>query len=170
MATTTFYSVKSSAKPGDTVALSIAAPATSLEFNGLANGTAYTFVVSASNSYGQSPNSAPMVVAPNGVVLPPLRRPQSGRHGCQGDPQLELVGYSHIVRDRTRRVHPPLYSQIATSAALSFLDITVANGTIPLPGPRKERRRNRYSFRCGGSHSSKSVELQPRHEYDRRKL
>ncbi|MBK9579742.1 MAG: fibronectin type III domain-containing protein [Fibrobacterota bacterium] len=129
VANATFYSVKSSAKPGDTVALSITTPATSLEFNGLANGTAYTFVVSASNSYGQSPNSAPMVVTPNGVVLPAA---PTNLKAVATDAKVTLswnssaTATSYVI-ERADATHP--YSQIATSTTLSFSDITVANGT-----------------------------------------
>lgn len=125
----TFYSVKSSSKPGDTVSLSITTPATSLEFNGLTNGTAYTFVVSASNSYGQSANSAPVVVTPNGVVLPAA---PTNLKAVATDAKVSLTwnaaatATSYAI-ERADATHP--YSQIATSTTLSFSDITVVNGT-----------------------------------------
>jgi fibronectin type 3 domain-containing protein len=110
----------------------IAAPsATSYTDTGLANGTAYYYVVSAFNSEGQSANSNQVSATP--VAPPTLPAAPTGLQATAGNARVSLMwtasagATSYRVKRATTNGGP--YTQVSAPAATNFTDSGLTNGT-----------------------------------------
>ena len=110
----------------------ISAPtATNFTDTGLANGTAYYYVVSAGNSYGQSANSSQVSATPAAsVAIPPA---PTGLAATPGNATVSLVWTAstgatsyHVKRSITSGSG---YAQVGAPTATNFNDTSLTNGT-----------------------------------------
>jgi fibronectin type 3 domain-containing protein len=98
---------------------------------GLANGTAYFYVVSALNSAGESANSAQTSATPVAPAAPPAA--PTGLHATAGNAQVSLTwtastgATSYHVKRATTSGGP--YTQVSTPTAASFTDTGLTNGS-----------------------------------------
>jgi hypothetical protein len=127
------YNVKRSTTSGGPYTI-IATGVTSTSYSntGLANGTTYHYVVSAVNSFGESPNSGQASATPQGMQNPPLA--PAGLSANAGDEQVGLnwspsTGASSYNVKRSTTSGGP-YTPIATGVtATSFTNTGLVNGT-----------------------------------------
>jgi fibronectin type 3 domain-containing protein len=99
---------------------------------GLANGTAYYYFVSATNSYGESPNPSQVSATPAGGATGPSI--PTGLAATASNAQIRLAwntsanatGY-HVKRSTTSGSG---YTQISTPSIPSFTDTGLANGSL----------------------------------------
>ena len=110
----------------------IAAPSTtSYTDTGLANGTAYYYVVSAFNSAGQSANSSQASATPVAPTTPPAA--PTGLQATAGNTQVSLMwtssagATSYHVKRATINGGP--YTQVSAPTSASFSDTGLTNGT-----------------------------------------
>jgi fibronectin type 3 domain-containing protein len=127
----TGYNVKRATVTGGPYTTISSPGATALIDTGLANGTTYYYVVSATNIYGESPNSSQASATTAGAVtIPPT---PTGLAATAGNAQISLVwntsagatGY-HVKRSTTSGSG---YTQIGASSTANFSDTGLANGT-----------------------------------------
>jgi len=98
--------------------------------SGLTNGTKYFYVVSASNSVGQSANSAEVNATP---VLPPPAIP-TGLAATAGNAQVSLnwnasTGATSYNVKRSTANGGPFSATLASPAVTNYMDTAVTNGT-----------------------------------------
>jgi hypothetical protein len=126
---TTYYVKRSTTAGTET---QIATPtSTSYTDTGLTNGTKYFYVVSAYNSYGQSPNSAEVSVTPTAPATPPVA--PTGLQATAGNAQVTLSWSAssgatsyHVKRSTTNGSG---YTQISVPATTGYIDTGLTNGT-----------------------------------------
>jgi len=126
---TTYYVKRSTTAGAET---QIATPtSTSYTDSGLTNGTKYFYVVSAYNSYGQSPNSAEVNATPTAPATPPAA--PTGLEATPGNLQVTLSWSAssgatsyHVKRSTTNGSG---YTQISTSTTTGYIDTGLTNGT-----------------------------------------
>src|SRR6195256_80032 len=126
---TTYYVKRSTTAGAET---QIATPtSTSYTDSGLTNGTKYFYVVSAYNSYGQSPNSAEVNATPTAPATPPAA--PTGLEATPGNLQVALSWSAssgatsyHVKRSTTNGSG---YTQISTSSTTGYIDTGLTNGT-----------------------------------------
>lgn len=126
---TSYYVKRSTTASAETqIATSTSASYTD---TGLTNGTKYFYVVSAYNSYGQSPNSAEVSATPSAPAGPPAT--PAGLQATAGNAQVSLSWNAssgatsyHVKRSTTNGSG---YTQISTSATTGYIDAGLTNGT-----------------------------------------
>lgn len=124
----TVYNVKRSITTGGPYAQISTPTVPNFTDTGLTNGTAYFYVVSASNSVGQSANSAEV----NATPVPPLPATSTGLAATAGNAQVSLnwnastgaTSY-HVKRSTASGSE----TQISAPASNSFTDTGLTNGT-----------------------------------------
>jgi len=124
----TGYNVQRSTSSGGPYTQISLPTATNFTDTGLTNGTKYFYVVSASNSVGQSANSAQVSATP---TLPPPASP-TGLAATAGNVQVSLTWNAssgatsyHVKRSTSSGAE----TQISAPASNSFTDTSVTNGT-----------------------------------------
>lgn len=127
----TGYYVKRSTTAGGSYTQIAAPTTTSYADNGLSNGTKYYYVVSAYNSYGQSPNSTEASATPTASLTPPAA--PTGLLATAGNAQISLIWTAsagatsyHVKRGATSGGP---YPQVAALTTTSDLDTSLTNGT-----------------------------------------
>jgi fibronectin type 3 domain-containing protein len=124
----TGYNVQRSTSSGGAYTQISTPTATNFTDTGLTNGTKYFYVVSASNSVGQSANSAQVSATP---TLPPPATP-TGLAATAGNAQVSLTWNAssgatnyHVKRSTSSGTE----TQISAPASNSFIDTALVNGT-----------------------------------------
>src|ERR1700678_1514627 len=127
-ANATGYTVKRSTTTGGPYTAIASQPTTSFTDTPLTNGTKYSYVVSASNSAGASPNSAEVSATP--TLAPPAV--PTGLAATAGNAQVTLTWNAatgatsyHVKRSTISGTE----TQIAAPTSNSFTDASVTNGT-----------------------------------------
>jgi hypothetical protein len=126
---TTYYVKRSTTAGTET---QIATPtSTSYTDTGLTNGTKYFYVVSAYDSYGQSPNSAEVNATPTAPAAPPAA--PTGLTATAGNSQVTLSWNAssgatsyHVKRSTTNGTG---YAQISSPTTTGYIDTGLTNGT-----------------------------------------
>ncbi len=132
--TATAYNVKRAATSGGPYT-QIASPAgTSYSDSSLTNGTTYYYVVSATNSAGESANSTQVSVTPIAPTAPvSIPATPSDLTATAGNAQASLIwsasssATSYHVKRSTTSGGP--YTQVASPASASYTDTSLSNGT-----------------------------------------
>ena len=125
----TSYHVKRGSASGGPYNAAGTASSTSFTDTGLVNGTEYFYVVSASNSAGESPNSGVVSTIPT----LPIPAPPTGLAATPGNQQVSLSwtasqrASSYHVKRGTASGGP--YTQVGAPTGTSFLDTGLTNGT-----------------------------------------
>src|SRR5580704_11692816 len=124
----TGYNVQRSTSSGGAYTQISTPTATNFTDTGLTNGTKYFYVVSASNSVGQSANSAQVSATP---TFPPPATP-TGLAATAGNAQVSLTWNAssgatnyHVKRSTSSGTE----TQISAPASNSFIDTALVNGT-----------------------------------------
>jgi fibronectin type 3 domain-containing protein len=127
----TSYHVKRSTTSGGPYTQVSASASTSFTDTGLANGTAYFYVVSALNTAGESANSAQATATPTAPVATPPA--PTGVQATAGNAQVSLAWSAstgatsyHVKRSTT--IGGP-YTQVSAPTTTSFTDTALTNGT-----------------------------------------
>jgi len=127
----TSYHVKRSTTNGGPYTQVAAPISPNFTDTGLANGTAYFYVVSALNSAGESANSSPVSATPVAPATPPAA--PTGLQATAGNAQVSLTwttstgATSYHVKRSTTSGGP--YTQVAAPATTSDADVGLTNGT-----------------------------------------
>ena len=128
----TSYTVKRATTSGGPYTNVATVTTTSFTDTGLTNGTTYYYVVSASNSAGESPNSAPVSATPT-AGGPTVPAAPTGLTATAGNGQVTLAwnasagATSYTVKRATTSGGP--YTNVATVTTTSFTDTGLTNGT-----------------------------------------
>ena len=124
----TSYNVQRSTTSGGPYSATASPTTNSYTDTGLTNGTTYYYVVSASNSAGESPNSAQVIATPNAPPAAP-----TGLSATAGNAQVSLSwiasagATSYNVQRSTTSGGP--YTSIASPTTTSYTDTGLTNGT-----------------------------------------
>lgn len=126
----TSYTVKRATNSGGPYTNVATATTTSYSNTGLTNGTTYYYIVSASNSAGESPNSTQVSATPTAGTVPAA---PTGLTATAGNAQVSLSwnassgATSYTVKRATTSGGP--YTNMATVTATSYTNTSLTNGT-----------------------------------------
>lgn len=127
----TSYNLKRATIHGGPYAIVANTTAVGFSDTSLTNSTTYYYVVSATNSYGESANSAEVSVTPTAPVAPPV---PTGLAAQADDNQINLtwnlsVGATSYNLKRATNGGGP-YSNVVNISSSSYSDAGVSNGTL----------------------------------------